>query len=262
MVSPTIASIWRTLLKYAIVCQNCELPDFLDFGSVIAQSSSGKTTLTASCTSMKTAGKLLITLAAASFCFASQAQSILPGMISTGGSSSFITSDGLLTIKGFSDAASTVPANFTTGGNPPAWFGVEANGALMNADTMKLFMAPGVGFTGFGDIWTRAVISISGFSADPGFAPVGSPAGINSSSYAAGVLTVDLAWNGGTARDYTLSNPAASAGQVLTIALDAATAPQWAVTHLDYAVVPEPGTLSLLALGGLAAALASRRARS
>ncbi len=139
--------------------------------------------------------------------------------------------------------------------------GRGVKGELQNADTLKLQVAPGIGFSGFGDIWTRAAISISGFVADPGFAPVGSPAGVLSSGYSAGVLTVGLDWNGGTPRDFTLSNLEASVGQTLTVSLDAATAPQFAITHLDYAVVPEPGSLALLAIGGAATLLAARRAR-
>jgi hypothetical protein len=200
----------------------------------------------------------LLTLSALLVGLTSPAASLLPSTITDNVSPTFTTADGLLTIEGFSDSASTVPANLRTAGGA-TYFGVEANGAFQNADTLKLQLAPGVGFTGFGDIWTRAVISISGFVSDPGLTPVGSPAGILSSGYSAGVLTLSLDWNGGTPRDFTLSNPSASAGQTLFASLDYATAPQWAVTHLDYSAVPEPGSAALLALGGFMAALAARR---
>lgn len=188
---------------------------------------------------MKTLRTFLTILAALGAGLTGQAASLLAPMIPNNVSPMFTTGDGLLTIEGFSDSASTIPKNLTTGGGP-GYFGVEANGALDNADTMKLQFAPGVGFAGFGDIWTRAVITITGFVSDPGLSPVGSPAGILSSGYSAGVLTLSLDWNGGTPRDFVLLDPGASAGQTLTLSMDYATAPQWAITHLDYNVVPEP----------------------
>jgi hypothetical protein len=110
----------------------------------------------------------LTTLVALGAGLTGQAASVLPPMIPNNVSPTFTTGDGLFTIEGFSDSASTIPTNLRTGGSP-SYFGVEANGALDNTDTMKLQFAPGVGFTGFGDI-----------------------------------------------------------------------SPQWAITHLDYAVVPDP----------------------
>jgi hypothetical protein len=219
-----------------------------------------QTTLTISNSLMKTLRIVLTTLVALGAGLTGQAASVLPPMIPNNVSPTFTTGDGMFTIKGFSDSASTIPTDLRTGGSP-SYFGVEANGALDNTDTMKLQFAPGVGFTGFGDIWTRAVISISGFVSDPGLTPVGSPAGILSSGYGAGVLTLSLDWNGGTPRDFALSDPGASAGQSLTVSMDYATAPQLAITHLDYAVVPEPGSAALLALGGVTALLAARRLR-
>jgi hypothetical protein len=125
---------------------------------------------------------------------------------------------------------------------------------------MKLQFAPGVGLTGFGSIWTRAVITITGFLSDPGL-NVGSDPFVNSYGYNSGALTLDLAWDNGTEYDFSLSNPSASAGQSLTISLDYATAPQWAITKLDYAPVPEPSVAALGLLGGLAALGLTRRFR-
>jgi hypothetical protein len=126
---------------------------------------------------------------------------------------------------------------------------VGPNDALDGTETIKLQFASGAGLAGFGDIWTRAVISISGFVSDPGL-NIGSNPGVNSFSYSSGVLTLDLGWNGGGARDFTLADPSASAGQLLTVNLDYATSPQWAITHLDYAPVPEPSIAAVLLLGG------------
>lgn len=189
----------------------------------------------------------------------SHAATVLSDDITNDVSPTFTTGDGLLTINGYSDLFTT-PANLTSYG-PGAWFGVGGDQALSGAETLTLQLDPSVGLSGFGDIYTRAIITISGFASDPGFAPVGSPAGVLGSSYSAGTLTVNLDWNGGTARDFTLSDLSASAGQTLFINLDSATAPQWAISHLDYAVatVPEPASLTLVLLGG--AFLAAHRQR-
>jgi hypothetical protein len=173
-------------------------------------------------------------------------------------SPTFTTADGLLTINGFADSASTVPANLTSYG-PSAWFGVAESEALNGTETMTLQFAPNVGLTGFGDIWTRAEITISGFLSDPGL-DVGANAGVLGSSFSGGTLVLNLNWNGGTVRAFTLADVAASSGQLLTISLDSATAPQWAITHFDYAVVPEPSVAGLLLLGG--GILLARRCRA
>lgn len=189
----------------------------------------------------------------------SHAASVLSEDIPSDVSPTFTTGDGLLTINGYSDSFTT-PANLTSDG-PGTWFGVGAGSALDGAETMTLQLDPSVGLSGFGDIWTRAEITISGFTSDPGFTPVGSPAGLLDSSYSSGTLIVNLDWIGGTARDYVLSNIGASAGQTLFINLDSATGPQLALTHLDYAALPEPGAASVL-LFGATALFAARRIRS
>jgi hypothetical protein len=186
-----------------------------------------------------------------------QAASLVSGDIPSNTSPTFTTGDGLLTLKGYSDSAFTVPGNLVTDGT---WFGVGAGAALNGTETLMIQLAPGVGLTGFGDIWTRAVISISGFTSDPDL-NIGSNPGVLGSSYSPGLLTLNLGWNGGGARDFTFANPSASAGQLLSISLDAATAPQWAITHLDYAFVPEPSTVALGLLGGLSVFIAKRRCR-
>lgn len=190
---------------------------------------------------------LAIILASIALSLPTQAASVVPGDISSGVSPTFTTGDGLLTLNGYSDSAFAVPANLTSSG-PGTWFGVGGGDALNGTETMTLQLAPGVGLTGIGDIWTRAVISISGFTSDPGL-NIGANPGVLGTSYSAGVLSLNLDWNGGAARDFTFANPSASAGQLLSVSLDFATAPQWAITHLDYAVVPEPSSIALLFLG-------------
>jgi len=201
---------------------------------------------------------LLAVLTACGAIATSHAASVISDDIANDVSPTFTTGDGLLTINGYSDSFTT-PANLTSDG-PGTWFGVGAGSALSGAETLTLQLDPTVGLSGFGDIWTRAEITISGFTSDPGFAPVGSPSGQLGASYSAGTLTVNLDWAGGELRDYTLSNLGASAGQTLFISLDAGTGPQWAITHLDYGVVavPEPGAASVLLLGATALFAAKR----
>ena len=92
---------------------------------------------------MKELRTLLITLAAVGLSLATQAQSILPAMIPNNVSPTFTTGDGLFTIQGFSDSASTIPKNLTTG-ESPSCFGVEANGALDNCALADgVFVGPG-----------------------------------------------------------------------------------------------------------------------
>jgi hypothetical protein len=186
-----------------------------------------------------------------------QAGTVVSGDIPNNISPTFTTGDTLLTLTGYSDSAFATPANLGSAG-AGTWFGVGGDAALSGAETMKWQLSPGVGLTGFGDIWTRAVITISGFTSDPGL-NIGANPGVLGSSYAAGVQTLNLDWNGGGARDFTFADPSASAGQLLSVSLDFATGPQWAITHLDYAVVPEPSSIALLFLG---AGMVWSRARS
>ena len=73
---------------------------------------------------------------------------------------------------------------------------------------------------------------------------------------------MNLDWNGGGFRNFTLADQSASAGQLLTVSLDYATAPQWAIANIDYAAVPvpEPTTIAV-GLVGLATLGLVRRFR-
>ncbi len=196
---------------------------------------------------MKPIRPFAILLASIALSVPAQAASVVTGDIPSNVSPTFTTADGYLTLKGYADSASTVPANLTSAG-PSTWFGVAGSDRMDSTETMTLQLAPGYGLTGFGDIWSRAVVSISGFTSDPGL-NIGASAGVNSFGYSAGVLTLDLAWNGGGTRDFILTDVNASAGQLLTVSLDFATAPQLSFTHIDYAAVPEPTTMSLAVMG-------------
>ena len=201
---------------------------------------------------------LALILAGMTVGLTSQAGTVLPANIINNSSPIFTTADGLLTLKAYSDSASTIPMNLGKGGN---YIGTGNAGAMSGHQTMTLQFAPGVGLTGFGTIWTRADITISGFVSDPGL-NVGSDPNVISDSYNSGVLTLNLNWDAGTIYHFSLSDPNASAGQLLNISLDYATGPQVAFSELDYALVPEPSVAALGLLGGLAAFASARRFRS
>lgn len=207
---------------------------------------------------MKHSKILALILAGMTMGLTSQAGTVLPANITNNFAPTYTTADGLLTLEAFSDSASTIPMNLGTGGN---YIGTGNGGAMSGTQTMTVQLAPGVEWTGFGDIWTRAVVTISGFTSDPGL-NVGSNPGIIANSYSGGVVTLNLNWNAGSIRNYTFDNPVASAGQLLNISLDYATTPQIAFTELDYAPVPEPSVAALGLLSGLAAFASARRFRS
>lgn len=138
------------------------------------------------------------------------------------------------------------------------FFGVDSNGTFNSTDTLKLKLASGTGLTGFGDIYSQGVVTIAGFTSDPVFSAGASPV-VNGAFYSGGVETINLAWDNGTAYNYSFANAAASAGQTLTLSLDANQGPQLALTGIDYAAVPEPVTPPLLVLGGLGLAAVRRR---
>jgi len=205
---------------------------------------------------MKLNKNLILIIAGITVGITGQAQTILPGDISSGVSPTFTTADAFVTLHGYSDSASTVPSDFYSAG-AGNYFGVNPNNSMNGTDTMTMQFAPGVGLSGFGAIWTRAVISISGFTSDPEL-NVGSDPNVISSGYSGGVLTLSLNWDSGTPYSFTLANPGASAGQLLTASLDYATAPQWAITEISYAPVPEPSTTAMSLLGLAALGLARR----
>jgi hypothetical protein len=135
------------------------------------------------------------------------------------------SSDGLVTIAGWSDFNATTPANLYQ------WwwiFGVNSgagNGALIDGqESMTLQFDKSVGcshiaFLYTGDPSGPEPITISGFLSDPGaYATIYNSPHISNLSYAAGTLSFDYLNDAGN--DYgqlLFANPAASAGQTLKI---------------------------------------------
>jgi len=138
---------------------------------------------------------------------------------------SLTSSDGLVTIAGWSDVGATVSANLYQ------WwwiFGVNSgtgNGALIDGqESMTLQFDKSVGcshiaFLYTGDQSGPEPVSISGFLGDPGaYATVYNSPHISNLSYANGTLSFNYSYDAGS--DYgqlLFANPAASAGQTLKI---------------------------------------------
>lgn len=179
----------------------------------------------------------------------------------TSGSSSFTTSDGLVTLTPYSDVTGT--GTVSTIGTGVNFFGPGSDNKISDTDgnpattgdreALDIELAATVSLSGISFRWTRAAgaspdgVVISGFLADPG-ASTSSGVGI---TYSAGSLFLNYAWDAGTIRSFTFSNLAASQGETLRVTVtDVDNAgPQATINTITY--VPEPSVAILGALGAL-----------
>lgn len=128
----------------------------------------------------------------------------------------------------------------------PSYFGIsggvndaavdDADGQVPADEQIECEFAADVGLSGLDVIWTRAVMTITGFQADPGG---------NTGTYDAETRTWSVwrPWTGGTTVSYRFSNAAASAGRTLTLtALDPNTpGPQMSLVAVYF---QEPGAIT------------------
>jgi hypothetical protein len=137
-----------------------------------------------------------------------------PSSIPLNVSSTYATPDGLLTIRGYSDPAATVPANL--GRYLDECFGIAGPNAVNGDDTLTLQFSPVAGLARLDSRYSGGTVTIAGFASDPGLFDPSS--GATSSSYAAGVLTIAV--SDGGVHPFFFTNRTASAGQTLTISTD------------------------------------------
>lgn len=163
-------------------------------------------------------------------CWASTA---LAGVVNSSdisaGSSAFATSDGCMTISTIGSFGSGSSYFGVSGGlNSLA---IDDQDGLEPADERVTFeFAPDAGLSGLDVVWTRAVITITGFAADPS-------GNFGSYDAASGTWSVVRPWTAGTTVSYRFSNVAASAGRSLSLtALDPSQpGPQISLVAVHYA---------------------------
>jgi len=142
----------------------------------------------------------------------------------------FTTSDGGLTVRGFSDRNAVTPANFGTYVDQS--FGVYGgnNGAVDTNESVTLQFANGFGLSRFDVIYSTGQITISGFQSDPGFSD--NAGGSSGASYASGSLSFSPIDTGH--HSYFFTNRNASAGQTLTVTVDPISGNQMAISGIGY----------------------------
>lgn len=157
---------------------------------------------------------------------------VMPVNVRHNFTNSFSTSDGGVTVKGYSDRNATVPANFGTYFDQ--CFGVYGganNGAIDTDETVTLQFASGVGLSRLDGVYASGQVTISGFLSDPGFTDLGG--GSFGVTYSAGVLGFYPADGGHHV--YFFTNRAASAGQTLRINVDPGAGYSFPIAGIGYA---------------------------
>jgi hypothetical protein len=159
--------------------------------------------------------------------------------------STYTTSDGLLTLNAYSDTPGTVPANLYENVD---WFGVAGGAnteAVDGTESLNLQFSGGAGLAGLGTRYTSGQVVISGFASDPGFNdPSGLATGV---SYSTGTLSYTFNQYRPPELVVTFANLAASAGRTLSMHTDANAGSQIAVTRIN---ALSPVTLSIAKVGG------------
>jgi len=136
---------------------------------------------------------------------------VIPANIPQNSTSTFITADQLLTIRGYSNSNAVTPANL--GRYQDECFGLAGGNTVVSNNSVTLQFANGYGLARLDSVYSGGTVILSGFASDPGFVdPSSSSSG---HSYANGALTFTLA-NSGACQFY-FTNRAASAGRTIRI---------------------------------------------
>jgi len=136
---------------------------------------------------------------------------VIPANIPQNSSSTFVSADQLLTIRGYSDSNAVTLANL--GRYQDECFGLAGGNTVVSNNSVTLQFASGAGLARLDSVYSGGTVILSGFTADPGFKDPSSSA--SASSYANGVLTFTMANSG--ACSFYFTNRAASAGRTIRL---------------------------------------------
>ena len=136
---------------------------------------------------------------------------VITAMIPQNSTSTYVSPDQLLTIRGYSDSNAVTLANL--GRYQDECFGLAGGATVVSNNCITLQFANGVGLARLDSVYSGGTVILSGFASDPGFED---PSNSSSShSYANGVLTFALS-NSGQCSFY-FTNRAASAGRTIRL---------------------------------------------
>lgn len=136
---------------------------------------------------------------------------IHPSQIAENVSNTHATTDGLLTVRGFSNLDATVPANL--GRYLDECFGIAGPNTVSGDNSITLQFADGAALVRLDSRYSGNTLAISGFLSDPGL--VDPSNGAAAFDYSDGTLTITV--SGGGYHPFFFTNRAASAGQTLKL---------------------------------------------
>jgi hypothetical protein len=136
---------------------------------------------------------------------------VIPANIPQNSTSTFVTSDQLLTIRGYSNSNAVTPANL--GRYQDESFGLAGGNTVVSNNSVTLQFVSGFGLARLDSVYSGGTVILSGFASNPGFRDPSNSS--SSNSYANGVLTFTMA-NSGACRFY-FTNRTASAGRTIRI---------------------------------------------
>src|SRR5439155_2329746 len=122
---------------------------------------------------------------------------VIPAKIPQNSTSTFVSTDQLLTIRGYSDSNAVTLANL--GRYQDECFGLAGGSTVVSNNSVTLQFANGVGLARLDSVYSGGTVILSGFVSDPGFKDPSTSS--SSHSYVNGVLTFTMA-NGGACSFY------------------------------------------------------------
>jgi hypothetical protein len=153
---------------------------------------------------------------------------VITAAIPQNSTTTYVTPDQLLTIRGYANSNAVTPANL--GIYSDDCFGLAPGATVTSGNAVTLQFASSVGLSRLDSIYSGGTVILSGFVSNPGL--VDPSSGATSSSFSSGTLRITLADGGRHAFYFT--NRAASAGQTIRINEDTS---QFGIGGISYAGV-------------------------